>query len=130
MWVSDSPQRAKILYCKHPNNYTKLPCPYCKAKQISSHPTGGDLGDPNYNVERNARTYGEAQEGWEELRRLGSNPNEQKKRSMQLGMAAPTSISGGPLGRPLFYKMQIDPRRQVPVESLHADALLRRFPDA
>lgn len=123
--MSDSPQRAKILGCKHANNSTKLPCPYCKAKQVDGHPTFGDLGNRKYNVKRNARTYGEAQEGWQELRDLESNLNEQTKRSQELGMVAPTSISSGILGRPLFEKMQIDARRHVPVESLHADALVR-----
>ena len=124
MWVSDSPQRAKILGCKHPNNYTKLPCPYCKAKQVDGHPTFGDLGNSKYNIERNRRTYGEAREGWKELGDLEANSTEQKQRATELGMLAPTSITGG--GRPLFDKMQIDPARHVPVESLHADALVSR----
>ena len=116
--MSDSPQRAKVLGCKHPNNSTKLPCPYCKAKQVDGHPTFGDLGDRKYKVKRNARTYGEAQEGWQELQDLESDLNEQTKRSQELGMVAPTSISRGTLGRPLFEKMKIDARRHVPVEIL------------
>lgn len=127
LWVSDSPQRAKVLGCKHPNNSTKHPCPYCKAKQVDNHPTFGDLGNSKYNVQSNARSYGESQEGWKELQCLELNLNEQTKRSQELGMVAPTSISGGDLGRPLFEKMRIDARRHVPVESLHADALVRRL---
>ena len=42
-------------------------------------------------------------------------------------MVVLTSISGGVLGRPLFDKMQIDARRHVPVETLHADALVRQL---
>lgn len=40
---------------------------------------------------------------------------------------APTGISGGILGRPLFDKMQIGARRHVPVETPHADALVRQL---
>lgn len=123
-WVSDSPQRAKVLYCKHPNNSTRLPCPYCKAVQDEDLPKCGDLGNSKYDVGANRRTWGEAEEGWRELGALASVPMEQNERSKQLGMAAPTSISGGALGRPLWDKLSIDPRRHVPVEGLHADALV------
>lgn len=124
-WVSDSPQRAKLLYCKHPNNSTKLPCPYCKAGQDDDLPTCGDLGNAKYDVEVNKRTWGEAQDGWRELQAMGPNPNnERTKRSAELGMVAPTRVSDGVLGRPLWDKVSINPARHVPVESLHADALV------
>ncbi|CAB1117082.1 unnamed protein product [Ectocarpus sp. CCAP 1310/34] len=122
-WVSDSPQRAKPLYCKHPNNSTKLPCPYCKAEQDERLPTCGDLGNARYDVEANRRTWGEAQDGWRELQGLDLAPNEQTKRSAELEIVAPTGVSGGVLGRPLWDKAFVNPARHVPVESLHAYAL-------
>ncbi|CAB1102335.1 unnamed protein product [Ectocarpus sp. CCAP 1310/34] len=85
-WVSDSPQRAKLLYCKHPNNSTKLPCPYCKFDQDERLPTCGDLGNARHDVEANRRTWGEAQDGWRELQALDLAPNEQTKRSAELGI--------------------------------------------
>ncbi|CAB1100696.1 unnamed protein product [Ectocarpus sp. CCAP 1310/34] len=57
-WVSDSPQKAKLLYCKHPNNSTKLPCPYCKAEQDERLSTCGDLGNARYDVDANRQTMG------------------------------------------------------------------------
>lgn len=129
LWVSDSPQRAKILCHKHANNSTKYPCPYCTAEQIDNHPTGGPLGDPGFTIEAHRRTWGVVEDSWAELLALESNPREQAKRSMELGVVAPTSISGGDWGRPLWDYLMIDPLRTVPVEAFHADSLVSpRFP--
>lgn len=43
---------------------------------------------------------------------------------MELGVRAPTSISGGVWGRPLWDHLMINPLRTVPVEALHADSLV------
>ncbi|CAN0315450.1 unnamed protein product [Ascophyllum nodosum] len=43
MLMSDSPQRAQLLYCKAPNKST--PCPACLVSQ--TEPDGGELCDPN-----------------------------------------------------------------------------------
>lgn len=64
------------------------------------------------------------EDSWAELLALESNPREQAKRSMELGVVAPTSISGGGWGRPLWDDLIIDPLRTVPVEAFHADSLV------
>ena len=122
--MSDSPQRAKLLYHKHANAKTKYPCPYCKVEQIDSHSTGGPLGDPKFNVTANRRTWGEMEDSWAELLALESNPRKQDQRSMELGVVAPTSISGGVWGRPVWDDLFGDPLRFMPVESLHANSLV------
>ena len=46
MLMSDSPQRAQLLYCKAPNKST--PCPACLVSQ--TEPDGGELCDPNFPI--------------------------------------------------------------------------------
>ena len=46
MLMSDSPQRAQLLYCKAPNKST--PCPTCLVSQ--TEPDGGELCDPNFPI--------------------------------------------------------------------------------
>lgn len=45
----DSPMHSSWLNTKYSNASTERPCQACKVKK-------SDLGDPNYNVKRNART--------------------------------------------------------------------------
>ena len=48
MLVSDSPQRAQLLYCKAPNKSTMFPCLMCLVSQ--TEPDGGELCDPNFPI--------------------------------------------------------------------------------
>lgn len=120
--VADSPQRAQVLFCKHPNRSTKHPCPYCTVEQ-SELEDGGELGDPQFDIDANRRTRGHMDDGRQELEDLAPNPAAQAKRSMELGLVSPDSNG---MQRPLFDLMDIDALRHVPVERLHADALVSR----
>lgn len=121
--VADSPQRAQVLFCKHPNGSTRHPCPYCTVEQ-SELDEGGELGDPQYDIDVNRRTRRQMDEGRRELEALASDPAAQTKRSMELGVVPPDSNA---MPRPLFDWMDIDPLRHVPVERLHADALVSLY---
>ncbi|CAN0552262.1 unnamed protein product, partial [Ectocarpus sp. 12 AP-2014] len=81
---------------------------------------GGDLGDPQYDVVANRRTWGQITEGFATLQSLSDDPSEQTRRSMELGLVAPDA-TGLPL--PLYDTMLIVPTEAVPVERLHFDAL-------
>ena len=48
MLLSDSLQRAQLLYWKDPNKSTIIPCPTCLVSQ--TEPDGGELRDPNLPV--------------------------------------------------------------------------------
>ena len=48
MLVSDSPQRAQLLYCKAPNKNTMFPCPACLVSQ--TEPDRGELCDPTFPI--------------------------------------------------------------------------------
>lgn len=137
--VADSPHRAQVLFCKAPNGSTRHPCPYCSVEQSAvvvgaaagvapdeddepDEVEGGELGDPQYDIFANRRTKEHLEEGRLELQALAAQPTTQNRRSMELGMVAP----GAPdEQRPLFDMLDLDPLRHVPVEILHADALVR-----
>ena len=117
--VADSPQRALMLYCKHPNRSTLHPCPYCHVDQPHEDPEGGSLGDSTYDIKKNARTRGQILEARRELGAMSGKA--QSDRSMVLGVLAPDEAH--PVW-PLYDLVKIDPLKACPVESLHADALV------
>ncbi|CAN0092719.1 unnamed protein product, partial [Ectocarpus fasciculatus] len=119
MWCGDGPGRAKNLGSKACNHFSRFPCPYCMVEQRDDA-FGGDLGDPQYDVVANRRTWGQITEGFATLESLSDDPSEQTRRSMELGLVAPDA-TGLPL--PLYDTMLIVPTEAVPVERLHFDAL-------
>lgn len=78
------------------------------------------LGDPQYDIDAHRRTLGEMKDGWKELERTEGNAASQKL-STELGLVADSAGRG----RPLYDKLAINPILHVPVERLHADALVR-----
>ena len=119
--VADSPQRAVYLYCKHPNRSSKRPCTYCKVTQTRAD-DGGQLGNPKYDITKNRRTREQLDVGRRKLSALSHGSHEAKALSIKLGIVE--GRADGMLG-PLFDLMDLDqPQRHVPVESLHADALV------
>ncbi|CAM9534271.1 unnamed protein product [Hapterophycus canaliculatus] len=115
----DGPGRSKCLGGKGPNNFSVFPCPYCMVRQ-SENDTGGDLGNPQFDIEKNRRTWGQILDGFSELEALAGDPAEQTRRSKELGLLPPDP-SGLPL--PLYNAMRVIPTEHVPVERLHFDAL-------
>ncbi|CAB1115463.1 unnamed protein product [Ectocarpus sp. CCAP 1310/34] len=101
--VADSPQRALMCYCKHPNSFSRR----------------GPVGDQLYDIVTNRRTRGLMLEERSKLEALASNPVRQGHLSSALGVVAPQEGDVWPL----FEAMDIVPSRVTPVESLHADAL-------
>lgn len=83
--------------------------------------TGGDLGNPKFDIDENKCTWGQITDGFTELEGLAGDPVEQDTRSKELGLLAPDS-SGLPL--PLYNAMRVVPNEHVPVERLHFDALV------
>ncbi|CAB1117851.1 unnamed protein product [Ectocarpus sp. CCAP 1310/34] len=81
--------------------------------------TSGDLGNPNFDIGKHRRAWGQITEGLSELDAL-ADLREQDRRSKELGLVAPDA-SGLPL--PLYTAMRIVPTEHVPVERLHFDAL-------
>eukprot|EP00752_Nemacystus_decipiens_P012290 g10896.t1 len=84
--------------------------------------TGGDLGNPQFDIEKHRRHWGQMMEGFSELEALEDDPHGQEERSKELGLAAPDA-SG--LKLPLYHAMRIVPTEHLPVERLHFDALLK-----
>ena len=117
--VADSPQRALMLYCKHPNSSSLHPCPYCNLIQTGTD--GGDLGDADYNTTNSKRTIGQIMRARRELRGIASTPSAQTTRSMHLGVVAPDPNQ---TVWPLHDLIRSDALKACPVESLHADALV------
>lgn len=118
--VADSPKRALMLYCKHPNRKTLHPCPYCLVDQPYDDPEGGSLRDANYDIIATRRTRGQVLEGRRELEGIAS-AKAQSDRSMELGVVAPDVAH--PV-MPLYDLVKIDPLKTCTVESLHVDALV------
>ncbi|CAN0272996.1 unnamed protein product [Ectocarpus sp. 6 AP-2014] len=116
--VADSPPRALMCYCKHPNSFSRFPCIYCMVEQTQDN-EGGDLGDQLYDIVANRRTRGLMLEGRSQLEALASNPVQQGQLSSTLGVVAPQE---GDVWL-LFEACDIVPSRVTPVESFHADAL-------
>lgn len=83
--------------------------------------TGGDLGNPRFDIDKNQRTWGQITDGFSELEALAGDPAEQARRSKELGLLAPDA-SGLPF--PLYNAMRVVPTEHVPVERLHFDALV------
>ncbi|CAB1107711.1 unnamed protein product [Ectocarpus sp. CCAP 1310/34] len=84
------------------NNFSRFPCPYCMVEQRDNI-TGGDLGDAQYDIEANRRTWGHGR----------------SRQSMVLGLITDTN---GP-SLPMHDSMLTAPAAVVPVERLHFDAL-------
>lgn len=118
--VADSPERALLLYCKHPNASTLHPCPYCLVDQVGTD--GGNLGDRLYDILANRRTRGQILRARRELAGLASRPTAQAEKSKELGVVAPDKNQ--PVW-PLHDIPRIDALKACPVESLHACALVR-----
>lgn len=115
----DGPGRAKCLGAKAPNSFSTFPCPYCKVEQADDD-TGGDLGNPLFDIDRNKRTWGQVVDGFSELKALADNPGAQTERSKELGLVPPDAL----LPLPLYNDMRLVPTEHVPVERLHFDALV------
>lgn len=118
--IADSPQRALMLHCKHPNHSTKHPCPYCMVEQTTEN-EGGELGDHTYDIVLNRRSNGTQGNGRRELEGMVGNPGAQNERGKELGIIPPgtnDTVWG------LYDRLACEPLRTVPVESLHADALV------
>ena len=116
----DGQGRSKFLGTKAPNHFSNFPCAYCMVRQRHDE-SGGDLGNPSFDVDKNRRTWGQITDGLSELEALEHHPREQEKRSKELGLVAP-DVSG--LKLPLYNAMRIVPTEHVPVERLHFDALV------
>ena len=129
LMVADSPQRALMLGCKHPNSSTRHPCTLCLVEQ--SGDDGGQLGDPRIDVKssRLRRTRQTMETSWsslEEMRVAGESTRDIEARSMELGVVPPKA-DGMP--QPLFETITLgNPVVHVPPERLHADALVRPNP--
>lgn len=109
-----------MCYCKHPNSFSMFPCIFCMVEQTQDN-EGGDLGDQLYDIVANRRARGLIPEGRSKLEALASDPVQQGQLSSALGVVAPRE---GDVWL-LFEALDIVPTRVTPVESLHADALVR-----
>lgn len=121
--VADSPQRALMLGCKHPNGTSRHPCTLCLVEQYGED--GGPLGDDRVDLGALRRTRDTMEGAWSELQDLidqGTTSVRVDKRSMELGVVSPNP-SGVP--RALFDFVTLgNPNDHVPPERLHADALV------
>ncbi|CAN0305186.1 unnamed protein product [Ascophyllum nodosum] len=86
MLVSDSPQRAQLLYCKAPNKSTKFPCPTCLVSQ--TEPDGGELCDPNFPIYNKMRSRKYQDRVQKELAKLQRGSTVAKKLSTKTGVNA------------------------------------------
>lgn len=120
LMCGDGQGRSKFLGTKAPNSWSKHPCAYCMVSQRDDD-TGGDLGNPRFDIDKHRRTWGQITDGLSELDALADVPREQDRRSRDLGLVPPDA-SGLPL--PLYTAMRIVPTENVPVERLHFDALV------
>lgn len=122
-FVSDSPQRALILGCKHPNNVSKHPC----TLRMVEH--GGDLRDPCFDTDRMRRTKEDREEALLELEKMKESKATEEQineRRKELGVCVPDDE--GPVARPLYDLVSLsNPNLHVPPDRLHADALGRYF---
>lgn len=118
--VADSPQRALMCYCKHPNSSSKFPCIYCMVMQTPDN-DGGPLGDSEFDIVANKRTRGLIREGREKLSALSGSAVAQAELSKDLGIVAPLSSDDKMV---LDDSMDCDPLRMTPCEILHADSLV------
>lgn len=126
MMVADSPQRALMLGCKHPNSSSRHPCTLCLVEQSGND--GGQLGDGDLDINRRQlrRTRQSMESSWSELQQMqtaGSLARDVDAKSMELGVVVPTADG---LPQPLFETLTLgNPNAHVPPERLHADALVR-----
>ena len=86
MLVSDSPQRAQLLYCKAPNHSTVFPCPTCLVSQTGSD--GGHLGDENFAIYSQMRSRENQDRVQRELGMLPKGSAEAKELSTKTGVNA------------------------------------------
>lgn len=123
--VADSPQRALMLGCKHPNSSTLHPCTLCLVEQ--SGDDGGQLGDWRIDVNssslrRTRQTIEKSRSILEEMNVAGESTRDIEDKSMELGVV--TSKADG-IPQPLFETITLgNPVAHVPPERLHADALV------
>lgn len=117
--VADSPERALLLYCKHPNSSSLHPCPYCLVDQVG--PDGGNLGERLFDILGRRRTRGQILRGRRELAGLASRKGAQVARSTELGVVAPVPEQAI---WPAHDILRIDALKACPPESLHACALV------
>ena len=89
-------------------------------KQVEDEPKGGGLGDAQFDIDKNRRTLGQMKDGWRRLDALPNNSNEQRELSKDLGLV----VDSANRGRPLVDKMLLNTILHVPVERLHADAIV------
>ena len=82
MLMSDSPQRAQLLYCKAPNKST--PCPACLVSQ--TEPDGGELCDPNFPIYDKMRSRKYQDRVQKELTKLPRGSTAAKKLSTKTGV--------------------------------------------
>ncbi|CAB1113668.1 unnamed protein product [Ectocarpus sp. CCAP 1310/34] len=120
LMCGDGPGRSKCLGTKAPNNFSKFPCSYCMVSHGDDE-TGGDVGNPQFDIDKHRRTWGRTMDGFSELEALADDPLQQEERSKELGLVAPNA-SG--LKLPRYHAMRIVPGDHVPVERLHFDALV------
>ena len=120
LMCADGPGRSKCLGTKAPNSFSKFPCSYCMVRQRNDE-TGGDLGDPQFDIEKHQRHWGQMMDGFSELEELEDDPHGRQERSKELGLAAPDASR---LKLPLYHAMRIVPTEHLPVERLHFDALV------
>ncbi|CAN0570867.1 unnamed protein product, partial [Ectocarpus sp. 12 AP-2014] len=73
---------------KAPNSWSKHPCAYCMVSQRDDD-TGGDLGNPRFDIDKHRRTWGQITDGLSELDALADVPREQDRRSRDLGLVPP-----------------------------------------
>ena len=127
--VADSPQRALMLGCKHPNSSSRHPCTLCLVEQ--SGLDGGQLGDAGIEINsarlrRTRHTMESSRKELVQMQAEGSLVRDVDARSMELGVVVPNSAG---MPQPLFETLTLgNPTAHVPPERLHADALVSEVP--
>ena len=121
MLVSDSPQRAQLLYCKAPNKSTKFPCPTCLVSQ--TEPDEGELCDPNFPIYDKMRSRKYQDRVQKELAKLQRGSTAAKKLSTKTGVNAKNPEAPR---SPLTDLITTGESARVAVaEILHLDPLVR-----
>ena len=123
---ADSPQRAVLLHSKHPNNFSKHPCPYCKVTQRDDagddELPGGELGDEDYDLHKNRRTRTGMESARETLKNFKGTAAAGRKESQRLGVNGPDVNN---LPSPWYDKMWSHfPGDCTPPDKLHVDSLV------
>ena len=126
--MADAPQRAACLHLKCPTSRTLKPCTMCNVTQSQEEATcGGDLGDPNYDIERNRRTRREIEESRAEIDRAAAHESATSARELSrdlgvVGTSLPYQLSA------LYDRVHVhQPTDTCPPELLHLNHLVRRL---